>query len=316
MSMSDVTLTICGAGSRWQAAANPQGTLIGRDPGCDVVIDTLEVSRRHARLFRDPAGQWMLEDLHSTNGLYVNGRRVESCPFGPGDVAKIGPAYLSLGPMPDHLVGMDLPAGPKIAVEDFGTEVLYDKPRLEDCRTRPCPDQLDRLCRRLSALTVPAQIYLEVCRSLARGPKTGAAVFRTCVKGELTTKTLEVLAYHFGGSPEDTQAGRAGGSYPSFRAFRVSHRLLDAVRSGGRPLMTKSIFSCDTQVTLSLMDELSPRALIGAPLGMEADTARLLYVDVPIDDRTGPQPEEMFAFVQAAAREVSGAGSRRRGDGC
>ncbi|MCU0914735.1 MAG: FHA domain-containing protein [Planctomycetes bacterium] len=314
--MSEVTLTICGAGSRWQAAANPQGTLIGRDPACDVVIDTMEVSRRHARLFCAPSGQWILEDLGSTNGLYVNGQRVESSGIGPGDVAKIGPAYLSLGPMPEHLLGAPLPQGPKIVVEDFGTEILYDKPRLEDCAARPCPDRLDRLCQRLSGLTAPARIYLEVCRSLARGPRTAAAVFQTSLQSELTTKTLEVLAYHFGGSgPADTQAGRAGGFAPSPRALRVSHRLLDAVRSGRRPLMTKSIFSCDTQVTLSLMDELSPQALICAPLGVEANTVRLLYVDVPIDDRTGPPPEEMFAFVQAAVREVSAAGSLRR-EGC
>lgn len=79
--------------------------------------------------------------------------------------------------------------------------------------------------------------------------------------------------------------------------------------------MTKSIFSCDTQVTRSLIDELSPRALLCAPLGVIEEAAHLPYVDVPIDDRITPGPEEMFAFVQAAAREVSAAGSRRRDGG-
>jgi len=313
--MSDATLTICGGDSIWQVAVHPKETIIGRDPACDVVIDTMEVSRRHARLSRDPSGRWILEDLGSTNGLYVNGKRTESCPIGPGDVVKIGPAYLSLGPMPESIAGATLPQRPKITVEDFGTEVLYDRPKLEECTTRPCPERLDRLCQRLSELTVPARIYLEVCRSMAQGPGTAAAVFRTSRKGTLTTKTLEVLAYHAGSSPEETRVGHSGGWHPSRRAFRVSHRLLDAVRAGGQPLMTKSIFSCDTQVTPSLMDELSPRALICVPFGVAEETAHLLYVDVPIDDRTVPGPGEMFAFVQAAAREVISAGSRHQ-DGC
>jgi len=313
--MSDATLTVCGGGNTWQVAIHPKETILGRDPACDVVIDAIEVSRRHARLSRAPSGQWLLEDLGSTNGLYVNGKRVESCLLGPGDIVKIGPVYLSLGLMPEAVVRATLPQWPKITVEDFGTEVLHDRPKLEECATRPCPERLDRLCQRLSELTVPARVYVEVCWSLARGPGTAAAVFRTSPTSELTTQTLEVLAYHFSSSPDQTRTGKTPRWYPSRRAFRVSHRLLAAVRTGGRPLMTKSIFSCDTQVTRSLIDERSPRALICAPLGVVEEAAHLLYVDVPIDDRIAPGPEEMFAFVQAAAREVISAGLRRR-DGC
>ena len=68
--------------------------------------------------------------------------------------------------------------------------------------------------------------------------------------------------------------------------------------------MTKSIYTCDTQVTVSLIDEQSPRALICAPLGSLADAVDLLYVDVPIDERTAPDAEEMFAFVQVVAQRV------------
>jgi len=66
--------------------------------------------------------------------------------------------------------------------------------------------------------------------------------------------------------------------------------------------MTKSIFSCDTRITLSLIDEHSPRALICVPLGATDQAIDLLYVDVPIDERSGPSAEETFAFVQAVAR--------------
>lgn len=48
---------------------------IGRDPGNDIVIDHLLASRRHARLEHDENG-YLVRDLDSTNGTYVNGERI------------------------------------------------------------------------------------------------------------------------------------------------------------------------------------------------------------------------------------------------
>ncbi|HEY3727944.1 MAG TPA: FHA domain-containing protein [Solirubrobacteraceae bacterium] len=63
--------------------------LVGRHPGCDVVLGDLTVSRRHARLrFRD--GNWVLHDLGSTNGTLVNDARVVRCQLRPGDRVAIG----------------------------------------------------------------------------------------------------------------------------------------------------------------------------------------------------------------------------------
>ena len=63
--------------------------LLGRRDGCDVVFSNLNVSRRHARLvFRD--GCWILYDLESTNGTFVNGVRVGRCEVFPGDRLALG----------------------------------------------------------------------------------------------------------------------------------------------------------------------------------------------------------------------------------
>ena len=45
-------------------------TIIGRDRSCDVVLDSINISRRHARLLHNH-GKFLLEDLDSTNGSYV-----------------------------------------------------------------------------------------------------------------------------------------------------------------------------------------------------------------------------------------------------
>ena len=71
--------------------AVPEGGLVvGRDPTCDVVVPTGEVSRKHAVVTVGPDG-YVVTDM-SANGLSVNGQRVaSSCRLVRGDVLKIGP---------------------------------------------------------------------------------------------------------------------------------------------------------------------------------------------------------------------------------
>ncbi|WP_327406354.1 FHA domain-containing protein [Streptomyces sp. NBC_01288] len=62
---------------------------VGRDPLSDIVIDDARVSWHHAVL-RPDAGHWTLEDEHSTNGTFADGRRVQEWGVGPGSVIRFG----------------------------------------------------------------------------------------------------------------------------------------------------------------------------------------------------------------------------------
>ena len=62
---------------------------IGRRPYNDVVIDNLAVSGEHA-VFRLASGVVSVEDLGSTNGVYVNGQAVTSSVLRDGDVVELG----------------------------------------------------------------------------------------------------------------------------------------------------------------------------------------------------------------------------------
>lgn len=65
-------------------------TLLGRDPGCDIVLRDDIVSRRHA-LITLTAGAYELEDLGSANGTFVNGQRVtQRLKLQPGDEITLG----------------------------------------------------------------------------------------------------------------------------------------------------------------------------------------------------------------------------------
>ena len=69
-------------------------TVIGRSRDCDVVVSDPNVSRRHAEVRHSEDG-WAVVDLDSTNGVKVNGRRVDHAPLRPGDRIRIGVTELT-----------------------------------------------------------------------------------------------------------------------------------------------------------------------------------------------------------------------------
>ena len=70
---------------------------IGRQPDCAVQLNVARISRVHAEIQRDDNGFLQLVDLDSTNGTFVNGRRIEtSTVLVSGDVLHVGDQELRL----------------------------------------------------------------------------------------------------------------------------------------------------------------------------------------------------------------------------
>lgn len=73
----------------------PGGATIGRSRDCDIVLSDANVSRRHAEVLPAAAGAWTISDLGSTNGVHVNGRRVEGSELlQSGDRIALGTAEI------------------------------------------------------------------------------------------------------------------------------------------------------------------------------------------------------------------------------
>jgi len=64
-------------------------TTIGRSPDCDVFLDDVTVSRRHATLVHDES-RFLLQDQGSLNGTFLNRHRIESAELADGDEVQIG----------------------------------------------------------------------------------------------------------------------------------------------------------------------------------------------------------------------------------
>jgi pSer/pThr/pTyr-binding forkhead associated (FHA) protein len=69
--------------------------VVGRASSCDVRLADQSVSRRHAQLRRQDDG-WRVVDLLSTNGTFLNGRRISSAIALPGDQLGFGLQLVAL----------------------------------------------------------------------------------------------------------------------------------------------------------------------------------------------------------------------------
>ncbi len=68
-------------------------TFVGRTPDNQVRLNKPAVSRRHAQLTQTGPG-WTIKDLHSENGTYVNGEKIEERVLADGDRVQIGTVRL------------------------------------------------------------------------------------------------------------------------------------------------------------------------------------------------------------------------------
>jgi pSer/pThr/pTyr-binding forkhead associated (FHA) protein len=62
---------------------------VGRSPDCDIFLDDVTVSRRHALLRRED-GRFFIEDQGSLNGTFLNRKRIETAALDDGDELQIG----------------------------------------------------------------------------------------------------------------------------------------------------------------------------------------------------------------------------------
>ena len=84
-------LIVRSGGGRSGETFYPQGerTTIGRSPDCEIFLDDVTVSRKHAVLLQRD-GRFLVEDLGSLNGTFLNRRRIESGELADGDELQIG----------------------------------------------------------------------------------------------------------------------------------------------------------------------------------------------------------------------------------
>jgi serine phosphatase RsbU (regulator of sigma subunit) len=115
-------LTIKGPNPGQRFALTGDSLLIGRQEDAVIYLDSLAVSRQHARILCQ-GGEYFVEDVGSSNGTYVNGRRINApTPLTERDALQIGPYILNLRadppqmpstpPLPDQIIRAQISVAP------------------------------------------------------------------------------------------------------------------------------------------------------------------------------------------------------------
>lgn len=75
-------------GATYTLTATP--LTIGRSSSCTITVDDINASRTHAEIRLDDDGEWVLSDMGSTNGTFVNGEPIETVLLFEGDCITVG----------------------------------------------------------------------------------------------------------------------------------------------------------------------------------------------------------------------------------
>jgi len=121
---------------------NKQRVSIGRDPAADIFLDNPGISREHAKIDRTAAG-YVLEDLGSANGTFLNDLAVAREVLGDDDVVRIGKFTLWVGLESDRrdkllgqgTVGPDALGGTMILSAEQMVD-LTRKSKIEEAETK------------------------------------------------------------------------------------------------------------------------------------------------------------------------------------
>ncbi len=114
-----LTLTLSGRTLERYDFEAPERLRVGRSEDCEVTIDNLGVSRYHSEILKKD-GFYVLRDLRSNNGTYVNGRRVDSHNLNTGDEISIGKFTLTFSTDEEGPPQENAASGEAKGDDDFG----------------------------------------------------------------------------------------------------------------------------------------------------------------------------------------------------
>lgn len=83
-----------------EAVEVKEGMTLGRQADCDLVLDDPKTSRHHARIVQE-GGRYVVVDLNSSNGTFLNGVRIQKSALSMGDRLRLGDTEFVFAPDPD-----------------------------------------------------------------------------------------------------------------------------------------------------------------------------------------------------------------------
>ena len=248
--------------------------VIGRDSTCDVPLDDAITSRRHARLYKDPSGQYWIQDLQSKNNTLVNDKVITASRIRPEDRIGIGACFLTLTPDTKPEVVMSDAATQFTAASAWGAESRLDLPRR---RLEKLYELNARLTGRFNRDDLMGEV-LDICKELLRFERCGVAVWAGAPNPPQWVKLLN--------HRDDSE-------------FRISRSLVDRALNNAERTLINDTADGEIDPTASMISN-NIRSAMCVPMEYLQEVRGVLYGDRV--SSTGGYTKEDLDFFAALGR--------------
>ncbi len=274
--MSSVTLDISGGGINKEVPPDPAGVILGRDSQCDIVLPDRQISRRHALIYRDPLGRWLIQDLDSHNGVFVDNRKIDTHRLLPGEEITIGPFIVHLRTDKTTIMAGEHPKTETTYQEDSLEQTILATGDKIEPLTADNLQFFNRIGEQLSTVTSSSRIYACLCRELASCEDSCALVIRVPGNEDAPDTAPDVIA--MSAHPGDTKTSEITDEHIP---LHISKRVVDAVRAGQSAVSATSTGGAGS-MQLTVASPEKPRVVHCAEITKDAGMLDLLYLDLPV----------------------------------
>jgi phosphoserine phosphatase RsbU/P len=288
--------------ARGQKYRVEQEVVLGRQPGCEVLIDVGAVSRRHAKVLREGA-DFYVEDLQSRNGTYLNDHRLEfRRVLKHGDQVRVCDVEFDflLDPPPKATGGLTIEPG-----SNCSTFLVDDVDTTGSSSTIMSKVDVSSTARGVQVTATAEtrlQALLEITHSMGKAvgldevlPKVLTSLFKIFLqadRGFIVLQTSEgVLA------PRWAQARRGDGE-----SIRISRTIVRQVMETKEAILSADAAS-DTRFEMSQsIADFRIRSMMCAPLiGADGEAFGALQIDT-LDQRSRFTKEDLEVLAGVASQ--------------
>jgi signal transduction histidine kinase len=277
----------------------PRAT-IGRIAGNTIQLRDTEVSREHAELQRAEDQQYRIADLGSSNGTFVNGKRVERSDLVSGDQVQLGRTLLLYTGLPSPTP--DEPTRQIDIVErqadDDGSEIVHSLSHLEGSRIFDAPFDANEspwLARARSNLQIMYRTALAVSHTLEIDEllaRIMEMIFewvdadRGCImlKDPETSKLVPKVQRR----RKDTEQGR----------MAISQTILDYVTRNNEGVLTSNARADERWDPAQSIVQLGIREAICVPLQGRYGMVGVIYIDTSISPHVAVAKRRLNQFTE------------------
>ena len=261
-------------------------TCLGRGLDMDVRLDELTVSKRHARIIRDDRGEYILEDLASSNGTFLNGVEITTKPLNDGDEIRIGASIFVFhkSPSDTSYIGVEDEGGLIDIDQDTAPSSVVSRVDMSSqARAPAATPAADTTVEELVKTNYRLRTLLEIVQSI------GGALDEDELLNRIVDKLFEVFPETNRGfiilrEPETgrltPRAQRVSGSGAATEErLQISETILDYVLEKKQAILSTDLMSDDRLPTSQSILDFDMRSVMCAPLLYEDEVLGFIQLD-------------------------------------